>query len=408
MRFWADENILLVQEAFSPLGEVIPFQGRNFPGVDFREGDGLLIRSVTKVNPQTLGGKRPALVATASSGTDHVDTKFLTREKIPFFSAPGSNANSVAEYVILALCRDAISRGAPLSGKTAAVIGCGQVGSRVIEKCRQLAMNIIPVDPPLEKIKPDCYGFQSLSDCREADIITVHVPLTRTGDHPTWFFLDEEFFQSLKRRPLFINTSRGRVVREKTLVNVLEKNLIRDAVLDVYENEPLLTETLLERSFVVTPHIAGYSFDGKIKATAMICEAAKKELGLSRVWNHREQLYREMENEIKSHPGSSTMEGDRIVPSKQETLTLGKTDPLILEKVVIHASAPVYRLERDVLRFKRHFRSTSKVRWPACFDALRRDYFKRFEWRHVRVDRWPGLPEEVKEKLVGLGFSSSS
>lgn len=272
MKITADENIPFVRKSFSGIGEVTLCAGREMTPERVREADILLVRSVTPVNETLLSGSRVTFVGTATIGIDHVDTAYLASRGIGFASAPGSNANSVAEYVMSALLEFSLGHEIRLQEKTLGIIGVGNVGSRVARKARALGMDVVLNDPPLRDRTGDA-RYRPLSDIMEADMVTVHVPLEREGDYPTFHLADADFFKQLAPGALFVNSSRGAVMETDALKKSLASGRIH-AVLDVWENEPDIDTHLLDMVEFGTPHIAGYSFDGKVRGIDMIFQSA--------------------------------------------------------------------------------------------------------------------------------------
>ena len=237
-----------------------------------RAADAIVVRSETSVNSSLLEGSSVRFVGTATIGTDHIATDYLQTKGISFASAPGSNANSVAEYVAAALLVLAERTGAPLAGRTLGVVGVGHVGSKVARAARALGMNLLLCDPPLARATGDA-SFRPLDELMSADIVTLHVPLTKEGPDPTWHMFDERRLRQMRRGAVLINTSRGAVSATAALNAVLADGMLSAAILDVWENEPAINTELLTRVLLGTPHIAGYSLDGKVNAVRMIAEA---------------------------------------------------------------------------------------------------------------------------------------
>jgi erythronate-4-phosphate dehydrogenase len=276
MKIIADPNIPFVREAFGPLGEIALIPGREITGSAVRDADVLLVRSVTPVNETLLAGSRVRFVATATIGTDHVDAGYLSKQGIGFSSAAGSNANSVAEYVVAALLELSDQHKFRLSDKTLGVVGVGHVGSRVVRYAQALGMRVLQNDPPRQKAEglPEFVTLERV--LAEADIVTVHVPLLETTRHMFHHQNLEGF--------ILLNTARGAVADNRALLKAIDGNRIRGAVLDVWENEPNISPELLDVVDLGTPHIAGYSFDGKVNGTRMICEAACRHFGMPATW----------------------------------------------------------------------------------------------------------------------------
>jgi erythronate-4-phosphate dehydrogenase len=286
MKIVADPNIPFVQEAFGLLGEVQFVPGREITASAVRDADVLLVRSVTPVNAALLDGSRVGFVATATIGFDHIDREYLMQKGIGFASAQGSNANSVAEYVVAAMLEMAHRPKFWLRDKTLGVVGVGNVGSRVVRYAEALGMRVLQNDPPRERRErlKDFVGFDQV--VAEADIITLHVPLIKVEPHATYHLINKDILAALEeRRPILINTSRGAVVDNKAVLRAIDGEKLGGVVLDVWENEPNILPELLDVVDIGTPHIAGYSFDGKVNGTRMIYEAVCGFLGVEGRWN---------------------------------------------------------------------------------------------------------------------------
>ena len=268
-----DENIPYGREAFETLGEVVLRPGRAISPEDVRDADMLMVRSITKVNAALLDGSKVRLVATATIGVDHLDEPYLRERGISFASAPGCNANSVGEYIAAALLVLAETRGFQLSYRKLGIIGHGNVGKRVEQKARALGMEVVLNDPPLARETGE-KRYRPLEDIFDCPIITTHVPLVKSGPDATRHLLNERFFSRCKTGTIILNTSRGSVCDGNALRAALESGKIGAAALDVWEGEPNVDMQLLANCAIATPHIAGYSFDGKVSGTQQIYEAA--------------------------------------------------------------------------------------------------------------------------------------
>lgn len=275
MKIVADANIPFINEAFSSLGTVKTVNGREISPHTVHDADILLIRSVTTVDETLLKNSPVKFIGTATIGTDHVDLDYLESRRIGFASAPGSNAISAAEYVVSSLLALAENRKFHLSEKTVGIVGCGNVGSNVLNRLQALGMQCSVYDPPRARQFND-REYVSWQDVIQADIVTAHVPLTFTGDCPTYQMFDQSFFQQLKSDAIFVNTARGKAVDESALMSVLKEREDLCLVLDVWQTEPNINIELLNRTSIATSHIAGYSLDGKVRGTQMIYAAACK------------------------------------------------------------------------------------------------------------------------------------
>lgn len=274
-----DENITGALEFFSGFGDIRAYHGREISREKVLDADVLIVRSVTNVNRELLEGTKVRFVGTATIGTDHIDTGFCRDAGIVFASAAGCNANSVKEYVFTAilslLSRDKINP----EGLTIGIIGAGNIGGKVWKAAENLGMRALVSDPPLFR-KTGRYDYLSLKDFSECDIITFHVPLTFHGVDKTYRLMNEENIKKLKKGAIVINTSRGGVIDEQALMR--QKNQLGlKIVTDVWENEPEINRVLVSISDIATPHIAGYSFEGKLSGTKIIYEALCKFRGIT-------------------------------------------------------------------------------------------------------------------------------
>jgi erythronate-4-phosphate dehydrogenase len=266
----ADENIPYVREAFGTLGAVTVWPGREIGAEQVREADLLLVRSVTAVGAKLLEGSRVRFVGSATIGLDHVDQAWLQARGIVLAYAPGSNANSVAEYVVSALVA---LREVRCAGRTLGIVGLGRIGTLVRDKARALGMTVLANDPPLERAGKA--GLVSLEDLlKRSDIVTCHVPLIREGPDATAHLLDASRLSLLKPHAAVINTSRGAVVDNAALLHCLQEKRLAGAVLDVWEGEPQPDPALIRAVTLGTPHIAGHSWNGKAAGTKMLYDAA--------------------------------------------------------------------------------------------------------------------------------------
>jgi erythronate-4-phosphate dehydrogenase len=378
MKIVADANIPFVRECFSSVGDVQVLSGRDItPGV-VAEADALLVRSITPVNEALLAGSAVRFVGTATIGFDHVDVSYLEQCNIGFASAPGSNANSAAEYVIAALLEVGQRRHITLEGKSIGVIGVGNVGSRAARKCEALGMRVLRNDPPLQRQTGDSVyvPIEALYDC---DFITIHTPLTREGIDKTFHLADARFFSSLRAGAVFVNASRGAVVATEALKAAIQSHRLRAAVLDVWEGEPSVDVTLLEKVDLGTPHIAGYSYDGKVAGMIMIYKAFCDHFGLSPKFDARDFLPPPEVPQLMVHVGEAAD-----------------------EELLARAVRQVYDIKRDDQNLRRVAQHKPKER-GRFFDALRKNYPIRREFQNTAVtldERRPSLAS----KLAGIGF----
>ncbi len=378
MHIVADENIPFVAQAFANLGTIQTVPGRALNAEHVRQADLLLVRSVTRVDAALLRNSRVRFVGTATIGEDHVDTAWLRQQGIAFASAPGCNAESAAEYVISALITLAETQDFDLSSKTIGIIGCGNVGGRVRAKCAALGMTCLIYDPPRQQ-RGVADDYAAWRDLLAADIVTLHVPLVKTGEHPTLRLANEAFFQALQPGAIFINTARGAVVDEIALAARLARTPLW-AVLDVWHNEPLISQALLRATALGTAHIAGYSQDGKAGGLNKIYQAACHFAGQTPVWD--------MEQVLPPPAISCLRLSTRVTPSE----------------AVAKCVRVCYDLRADDAALRRSAQATDS---GAYFDRLRKHYPPRREFRHLRVELDGDVPA-LRTRLAGLGFSVAS
>lgn len=272
MKTLADENIPLVRELFGRFGPVETRPGRSLTPQCLRDVDILLVRSVTPVDRRLLHDSPVQFVGTATIGHDHIDRAWLQERGIGFASAPGSNANAVAEYVLAAILETTARSGVAIESRRVGIIGRGNIGSLLRQKLANLGVACLVNDPPLEN--RGAGGLCSLKEACQADIITFHVPLTTSGPYPTAHIAGREFFLSLRPGTVVINTSRGSVLDGQALPQVLRARDDLQVVLDVWEGEPDIDRDLLSCVLFGTPHIAGYSLEGKRAGAHMLYRAA--------------------------------------------------------------------------------------------------------------------------------------
>ncbi len=343
--------------------------GRHMKAKDVRDADVLLVRSITRVNRELLAGSKVRFIGSATIGTDHIDLDWIAEQGIVFANAPASNAISAAEYVVSALLYVASRRAIDLSRLTAGIIGCGNVGSRVQTRLQAMGMQCLVCDPPrAEEEGPD--GFVDMSDLAGADLITVHVPLVVEGQHRTINLINQDFLQSLSADCIFINTSRGDVVDESALKLKHEQYSSFRSILDVWNNEPLIDVELGGYADIATPHIAGYSIDGKLRATGMLYEALNSYLGTESSWSAKSMLPTPADPVIRLAADMSAAE------------------------VISTCMNQVYDITADDQRMRNTF-DLPEVERGQAFDRLRKDYPMRRECSAYRIDQASINPEHI-------------
>lgn len=277
MKIIIDDKIPYMQSALSGTAvEAVYLRGSDISAADVRDADALIVRTRTRCDARLLDGSSVRFIATATIGYDHLDTHYLEQAGIAWTNCPGCNASSVAQYVRSVLLLLSAEHGLSLPGAVLGVVGCGHVGSLVRRVGAELGMRVLVCDPLVAA--PDFVGMPEIE--QQADVITFHVPLTDTGRYATRHMADEAFFSRLCRKPFVINSSRGGVIDEKALHHALDSGKVSQAIIDTWENEPLIDLTLLNKVYIGTPHIAGYSADGKANATNMSVQAVCRHFGI--------------------------------------------------------------------------------------------------------------------------------
>lgn len=272
MKIVADENMPLVQELFGSFSSVVSVAGRKINRDYLLDADVLLVRSVTQVNSGLLQDTKVKFVGSATIGTDHIDQAYLSEQGIKFAYAPGCNAQAVAEYVLAAIGYWADYAQKDLRKCKVGIIGAGNVGSRVAQVLELLGIEYCLNDPPLHE-QGDSRQFVSLQNIQQCDVVTCHVPRTMQGQHATHHLINQQFLSQMPPGSLLINSSRGAVLDNTAALYCKQAGQDIDFVLDVWENEPNLNIELLNQSLIATPHIAGYSQEGKIRGTYQLYQA---------------------------------------------------------------------------------------------------------------------------------------
>ncbi len=269
MRILADAHIPYLKGVAEQFGEVSYLPGNQFTKEAVKENDVLIVRTVTHFDEKILAGSNVKLICSATIGFDHIDTEYCDRNNIAWRTAPGCNALSVEQYVTASLVQIAKKHNFELKDKTIGIVGVGNVGKEVARACELLGMQVLLNDPPRQKLEQSD-DFVSLDTIqKEADIISFHTPLTKEGGSATYHLADRAFFQGLTKKAIIINSSRGAVVDNQALKSALKNGEVSGAIIDTWESEPTIDNELLKLVDIATPHIAGYSADGKWNATKM-------------------------------------------------------------------------------------------------------------------------------------------
>lgn len=375
MKLVVDENISFAKEAFSLFGEVKLLAGREINHETLKDTDILIIRSVTNVDGSLLKNTPVKFVGTATIGTDHIDLDYLKNNNIAFADAKGCNAFAVAEYFLTALIKICADEKINLEGKSIGIIGVGNVGSKVLKFSELLGLKVLKNDPPLQRKNPD-EKFYSLEEILKCDIVTLHTPLTFEGEDKTFHLLDEEKLSQLKDDSILINTSRGAVIDNKALRKMISQKKLKVA-LDVWENEPDVELSLLERVALASPHVAGYSLEGKVNGTIMIFNALNTFLGTN---YHFDFTLPEVKNNLLEY--------------NQADLDINKFNELLKR---------IYDIDSDTNQMKKmlYFNREDRVKY---FDEMRKNYSLRREFNNYRIKL---KSDKLKNLFEGLRFRVS-
>ncbi len=378
----ADENIPLLESFFGDIGTIRQVPGRSMSAEDVKDADILLVRSVTRVNEALLADSRVQFVGTCTIGTDHVDQDFLKSRDIAFSAAPGCNANSVAEYVLSVislrsekLCLD------DWSELSVGIVGAGNVGGELAHKLERLGFDVVVCDPPradAEDEEGEPSRFSSLEEALKCDVVTLHTPLVRDGDYPTYHLLNEQNLSNLTPDQLLINTSRGEVIETSSLIDRLSAPNAPTVVLDVWENEPRINDELAELTWLATPHIAGYSLEGKVQGSEQVYQALSRFLGLP----------------VRKKSGQFLPEA-----ALSKLSFTSAADELDAANIAIRSC---FDPRRDDARLRRTLDLSPEERGHA-FDRLRRTYPVRREFSSLKI-QLKGTSKSTQDTFRALGF----
>lgn len=368
----ADDKIPFLKGALEPFADVVYVAGSKITNDILFDADALLIRTRTKCTESLLEGTKIKFIGTATIGFDHIDTHYCDQNHIFWTNAPGCNSSSVQQYVTSALLKISADQNFSLKNKILGIIGVGNVGLKVEKIARTIGMNVLLNDPPRARTE-GIRNFSSLNMVlAESDIITVHVPLNLSGEDYTYHLFEEESLSRIKRGAWFINSSRGEVADTLELKSALQCRKLAGAVIDVWENEPDIDQELMDLSYIATPHIAGYSTDGKANGTAMTVNSLCRFFNLPLInWYP------------KNVPGPA--EPNIVIDCK------GKTEEAIIGVAVNHSY--------DILADDNTLREV-----PADFEKQRGEYRIRREFPSYKIQLKNGS-EKLAKTLAEIGFN---
>ncbi len=280
MKVVIDDKIPFIKGVLEPFSDVVYASGGLIDPEMVRDADALLIRTRTKCDKSLLDGSKVAFIGSATIGYDHIDLRYCGNNGTHWTNAPGCNSSSVMQYIVAALFVISDHGRFSLKDKTLGIIGAGNVGSKVEIAAKAIGMRVLINDPPRSKAE---IGFESVSLevlLRESDIVTLHVPLQRAGEDQTYHLINSRSLKLMKRGAWLINSARGEVVDTLALKQAVSSDLLSGVVFDVWEDEPDIDIELMEKTLISTPHIAGYSLDGKANGTAQVVNALSLHFGL--------------------------------------------------------------------------------------------------------------------------------
>jgi erythronate-4-phosphate dehydrogenase len=382
MKILADENIPLVDKFFSGLGEITTAPGRQISSAQLNDIDVLLVRSVTRVDEALLKDSKVRFVASATIGTDHIDLDYLQQQDIKFVNAPGCNAPSVVDYVCSVLSILSERNQFDIRKISVGVVGAGNVGSRLVARMKALGLEVKVYDPLLENQE----GLNTLDDVLTCDVVSLHTPLTTTAqsEFPTRHLMGEVELNKMPKNGILINSARGPVVDNKALYNHLTRETAFTAVLDVWEFEPQINLELMKLCAITTPHIAGYSLDGKLMGTSMAYQALCDFLDVPAAIKLPQLL---PQSALKNMSFST------------------ESDDIWALNVAIRAC---YDVRGDDARFRHAMLAASSEQdMELRFDELRKKYPVRREFSSVKV-RCDNRQHTLEGGLKALGFSLKS
>lgn len=375
MKIVADDKIPFLRGVLEPFADVEYLPGSKISRAHLVDADALLVRTRTRCDHHLLEGTKVKFIATATIGYDHIDTSYCQSAGITWTNAPGCNAGSVMQWVTASILHLALTKGFSVRERTLGIVGVGNVGKKILSMAEALGMRVVLCDPPRERSEGHC-GFVSLGGIlREADIITFHVPLHREGVDKTYHLADEKFFSKVLPGTIVLNSSRGEVVHTGALTDALQSGRLAGAAIDVWEGEPAIDSGLHSIVDIGTPHIAGYSADGKANGTAMSVAALSRffEIGIETWYPHE-------------------------IPGPDHPVIQIDARGLTFDEVIARAVLHTYPIDDDHQRL-----------WqaPLDFEAQRGGYPVRREFHNFTIEL-AHANKEVEYTLQKLGFKVST
>jgi erythronate-4-phosphate dehydrogenase len=371
LKIVVDNKIPFLEGALEKVAQVVYLPGSKITNAHLINADALIVRTRTKCNEALLKGTSVKFIASATIGYDHIDNEYCNANGISWTNAPGCNSGSVKQYIASAIAEIIKVENKSFGDITLGIIGVGNVGSKVNDLAKALGIRTLLNDPPRERIEGK-HGYTDIDTLiAQSDIITMHVPLTIDGIDKTFHIANSKFFAKMKKGSWFINTSRGEVMETQTVINALENKHINGAIIDVWENEPNIDSNLLNLAYIATPHIAGYSADGKANGTAMSVRAVSKFFNL----------------------GLDSWQPENVPQPKQDELNLHCKDKS-KEQVFCELSNFAYNIKID---------SDSLKKSPETFELQRENYPIRREPENLDIIA-KDASTPLKDMIQGLGY----
>jgi len=371
MKIIADDKIPFLNGVFENICEINYLPGAQITNEVLKDADALITRTRTKCNQESLKGTNVKMIASATIGFDHIDTNWCEDNNIKWTNAPGCNAESVKQYIASVFGMLVIEKGWRLKGKNIAVVGVGNVGRRIANLAEALGMHVYKVDPPRARVEKDETFYELKEIVGDMDIITFHTPLHKEGEDKTYHLCNDELLAMMKATALVINSSRGEVIDGNALKKALVEEQITAAVLDVWEKEPEIDKDLMNKVWISTPHIAGYSLDGKANGTMMSVQAISREFNL----------------------GLDNWEPNNIPLPKNITIDIDCTY-LSNEQVLANTFVQTYAIKEDDIRLRM---KTNE------FEKQRGNYPIRREFKAFEINLQKGTDEQISlPKSVGF------
>jgi len=368
-----DDAVPYAKEIFSHLGHVVLLPGKEIKPQDVKHADALIIRSRTNINAELLNDSKVTFVGSTVVGLDHVDQTYLKDNDIEFYSAQGCNANSVAEFIITMLFNISERFEFALTSKTLGIIGVGNVGQKVYDKAQILGIKCLLNDPPKLEKQPGLVNnpdYVDLDTCLQADIITVHTPLTQHDKHPTLDLISADKLANIKPHQIIINAARGGIINEQAWVNTTtQANII-----DCWENEPKINPELYQKALIATPHIAGHSLDAKIAGSTMVYQQ------LCQFWGQTPQT-----------------KWQACLPSAPQTISVTKSTNL--QQALNEVFSKTHNIEQD----DKAIRDENIENIYAKYEDYRRNFPIYREWSQQKLNKTNN--QNLNNLLKKLGFT---